>query len=49
MQERTRKAVASACRNLSLSSSSLSGTLSKDDDYDSEKVGKKNEFAFFQT
>ena len=27
----------------------LIGTLSKDDDDCSENVGKKNEFAFFQT
>ena len=27
----------------------LLGTLSKDDDDASENVGKKNEFAFFQT
>ena len=27
----------------------LIGTLSKDDDDRSENVGKKNEFAFFQT
>ena len=48
MQELERKAVASACRNVS-SSSFSSGTLSKDDDYGSENVGKTNEFAFFQT
>ena len=27
----------------------IKGTLSKDDDYGSENVGKKNEFAFIQT
>ena len=49
MQERTRKAVASACRNVSSSSSSSLGTLSKEDDDGSVNVGRKNKFAFFQT